>query len=97
MDINWLEAFTFFYIALVIVAMWLQHMRDRRITKEKAILLAKQEAEARQARMAEYRPYEPSTPKRSPIYEPMTLGFFVFFLIPAGLILHLIFRLFGIV
>jgi len=93
----WLDVFIVVYLALVGAALIYQHLADSSASRVKIKARVLDEAEVQQYRMDNREPDDGSSPRRCPIYEHMSGKFFFFVLLPFGFVLHIIFRLLGLV
>ena len=87
----WLDVFIVVYLALVGAVLIYQHLADHNAAR------VLDETEGQQYGMDNREPDEDSRPRRCPIYEHMSGKFFFLVLLPFGFVLHVVFRLLGLV
>ena len=85
------------YLALVGAALIYLHLVDSNASRVKVKARVLDETEGQQYGMDNREPDEGSWPRRCPIYEHMSGKFFFLVLLPFGFVLHVVFRLFGLV
>jgi len=93
----WLDVFIVVYLALVGAALIYLRLADSSASRVKVKARVLDETVGQQYGMDNREPCEDSWPRRCPIYEHMSGKFFFLVLLPFGLVLHVVFRLLGLV